>query len=86
MLWKILSLFLSPGQTHDSVKAQELIELVDQRSCLLADTAYDNQTTHAHLKKKKRLTVIRPRKNWLHPHPYDKQAYKESHLIERFFQ
>ena len=60
---------LSPGQTHDSVKAQELIELVEQGSCLLADTAYDNQTTHTLLKKKKGFTVIRPRKNRVYPHP-----------------
>lgn len=76
---------LSPGQTHDSVKAHELIEHVENGSCLLADTAYDNQTTHLHLKNKKGFTVIRPRRNRIAPYSYDKHQYKERHLIECFF-
>ncbi len=73
---------LSPGQTHDSVKAQELIEHIPQGSTLLADTAYDKEKVHNEFKNKDGVTVIRPRRNRINLHFHDKYQYKKRHLVK----
>jgi transposase len=76
---------LSPGQTHDAMKADELMDYVSEGSILLADKAYDSQHIHKTMNDKKGTAIIPERKNRLNPKNHDKYQYKERHLVECFF-
>ena len=66
---KPLHIELTPGQRHEASVAEELIRHA-QGKYFLADTAYDGQR-------------IREARN--SAPDYDKQLYKERHLVEIFF-
>lgn len=82
-LGKPLKFILSPGQQHDSKAAITLLEEI-QGSDVLADKAYDDDKLSASIEKKGCGAVIPPRKNRKNPRNYDKDVYKERHLIECF--
>ncbi len=77
---------LTAGQEHDLVGSDALMSVLTQADAVLADKAYD-----ADDRMRKKLTengckvVIPFRKNRLKPQDYDKNLYKERHLIENFF-
>jgi transposase len=53
---------------------------------LLADKAYDaDERVRRKLQEKGCIAVIPPRCNRTHPSAYDKDLYKDRHLIENFF-
>ena len=79
-----LKFILSPGQQHDSKVASALVEGIEG-SDVLADKAYDDDKFISILEKKRCRAVIPPRKNRKNPRDYDKDTYKERHLIECFF-
>lgn len=79
-----LKFILSPGQQHDSKAASALIEGIEG-SDVLADKAYDDDKFIDSIENKGCRAVIPPRKNRKNPRDYDKDVYKERHLIECFF-
>ena len=79
-----LKFILSPGQQHDSKAASDLVENI-QGSDVLADKAYDDDKFINSIEQKGCRAVIPPRKNRKNPRDYDKDIYKDRHLIECFF-
>lgn len=79
-----LKFILSCGQQHDSKAAPALVEEIEG-SDVLADKAYDDDAFVKSIEMKGCRAVIPPRKNRVMPRDYDKDVYKERHLIECFF-
>ena len=79
-----LKFILSSGQQYDIKAAQPLIEGIAD-SDILADKGYDDDKFIEVIKTQGCRAVIPPRKNRKEPRDYDKDVYKERHLIECFF-
>jgi transposase len=76
---------LLPGQRHDSIGVEPLIEGVDF-GALIADKAFDNDTLRATLNNRGAAAVIPAKADRKTPAPHDAEMYKWRHLIENFFQ
>lgn len=76
---------LTAGQAHDLVGADALLpQMAADR--LIADKAYDADARVLEpLADAAKAAVIPPRSNRLAPHDFDRELYKERHLIENFF-
>jgi transposase len=76
---------LTPGQAHDLVGADALLPGVEANS-VIADKAFDADARVIEpLEKAGKTPVIPPLPNRTNPRDYDKDLYKERHLIENFF-
>lgn len=77
---------LTGGQCHDSVTGYKMLKQMDlTKKQMLADRAYDtNQILHL-LEQQSATPVIPSKKNRRKPRKWDKEIYKERHLIECFF-
>ena len=75
---------LTGGQAHDAPLAPDLLkDLVTEQ--VLADKSYDSNSILKLIQEMLNAeAVIPPKSNRLEPHDYDKDAYKERHLIECF--
>ena len=80
-----LAFRLTAGQTHDLVGADALLpQMAADR--LIADKAYDADARVLQpLAGAGKTAVIPPRANRLAPRDFDRELYKERHLIENFF-
>ena len=80
-----LAFLLTAGQAHDLVGADALLpQMAADR--LIADKAYDADARVLEpLADAAKAAVIPPRSNRLAPHDFDRELYKERHLIENFF-
>jgi transposase len=80
-----LTFRLTAGQTHDLVGADALLpQMAADR--LIADKAYDADARVLQpLAGAGKTAVIPPRANRLAPRDFDRELYKERHLIENFF-
>jgi transposase len=76
---------LLPGQRHDSVGAEPLIQGVDF-AALIADKAFDNNALRTALNERGALAVIPSKTDRKTPIPHDADMYKWRHLIENCFQ
>ncbi|WP_373408428.1 IS5 family transposase [Brevibacillus brevis] len=77
---------LTPGQAHDSVMGYEMLSTLDlQNREVLADRAYDTDAIVTLLKEQQATPVIPSKRNRRKKRAYDKDTYKERHLIECFF-
>ncbi|QDH22641.1 IS5 family transposase [Saccharibacillus brassicae] len=77
---------LIPGQAYDSVKGYERIstlELEDHE--VPADRAYDTDAIRELLRNQNAIAVIPSKKNRRVKSAYDRNVYKERHLVECFF-
>ncbi len=74
---------LTGGERHEMTKAEELIEGLDMENAI-ADKAYDSDDFIKGLKEKGIEVVIPPRSNRKEKRSYDKELYKERHLVECF--
>ena len=77
-------LFLTGGQTHDSVPGRTLLRGIIAEY-VLADKAYDTDSLIVDIESHGATAVIPPRRNRRVQREYDKHLYKERHLIECFF-
>src|SRR5271168_5481123 len=75
---------LTPGQTHDLVCAEPLLESADP-DALLGDKAYDADPLIDTLAQRGITPVIPPKANRKIPRACDFALYCERNLIERFF-
>ena len=80
-----LRFVLTPGQTHDSQAAGQLLELLDEGCVLLADKAYDTDDIRGRIEDRGATANIPPKVNRRTPPPFDTDIYKQRNLIERFF-
>lgn len=76
---------LLPGQRHDSVGVEPLIEGIDFEA-LIGDKAFDADWLRAELDERGALAVIPPNASRAGKIPYDQEMYKWRHLVENFFQ
>ncbi len=76
---------LTPGQAHDLQGADALLPHM-QAQMLLADKAYDaDERVLMPLAAAGKTAVIPPKSHRKIHRAYDKEIYKERHLIENFF-
>ena len=84
-LGKPLAFLLTPGQAHDLAGADALLPQMDAE-LLIADRAFDADTRVLEpLAAAGKSAVIPPRSNRLKPREFDRDLYKQRHLIENFF-
>jgi transposase len=77
--------YLTPGQASDLDGADVLLEEMES-DVLLADKGYDaDERVIERLQAEGKTAVIPPKQNRKNPREYDKDLYKERHLIENFF-
>jgi transposase len=80
-----ISFFLTGGQAHDLIGADELLPTMEADT-LLADKAFDaDERVLALLAAAGKTPVIPPKANRKKIRDYDKELYKARHLIENFF-
>jgi transposase len=75
---------LTPGQAHDLVCAEPLIENVDP-DALIGDKAFDSDPFIDTLNQREITPVIPPKANRKIKRDCDFALYRERNLIERFF-
>ena len=76
---------LTPGQAHDLDGADALLPAI-QANILIADKAFDaDKRVIEPLQNAGKTLVIPPKRNRKTRRDYDKDLYKERHLIENFF-
>ena len=80
-----LRLCLTPGQTHDSQPAPDLLDDIEDGAILLADKAYDNNAVRSQLKAKGGWANIPPKRHRTSALPFSKWLYRYRNLVERFF-
>jgi len=80
-----IGFFLTGGQAHDLIGADELLPAMEADT-LLADKAYDaDERVLALLAARGKNAVIPPKANRKTIRDYDKELYQARHLIENFF-
>ena len=75
---------LLPGQRHDTVGVEPLIEGVEFEA-LLGDKAFDVDWLRAELDRRGATAVIPPKSNRKETIPCDFAMYAWRHLVENFF-
>lgn len=77
---------LTAGQSHDSVMNYEMLQSLDlTRKQVLADRAYDTNRKLSLLEAQYATVVIPSKKNRPVQCKWDKEIYKERHLVECLF-
>lgn len=79
-----LRFILTGGNRSEFIKAEALIEGIRDTN-IIADKGYDSDKFRKQIEKQNCICTIPPRKNRKIQHEYDKEVYKERHLIECFF-
>ena len=79
-----MRLVVLPGQRHDSVGVDGLIEGLDFEA-LIADKAFDLNRLREELAGREAAAVIPLRANRVATIEYDTEMYKWRHLVENFF-
>jgi transposase len=79
-----LRFILTGGNRSEFIKAEALIEGIRDTN-IIADKGYDSNRFRKQIEKQNCICTIPPRKNRKIQHEYDKEVYKERHLIECFF-
>ena len=75
---------LTPGQRNDCTQAAEITKDISGTQ-VIADKGYDVNSIVEDLEKKGCTAVIPSKKNRKAPRTYDRELYKERHVIECFF-
>jgi len=73
---------LSKGQVHDVTIAPTLIADL-KAEVVMADGAYDSDKFREKIKRQGSRACIKPRKNRKEEIEFDKEQYKERHLVRR---
>ena len=76
---------LTGGQVHDVTVAASLIADL-KPYIVMADAAYDCDKLRRQIAAQSSTACIKPRRNRKVHLPFDKEQYKERHLVECFFQ
>jgi transposase len=82
---RLLAILLSGGEVHDCPPAPRLIRRAKKARKLLGDKAYDSADLRQWLKCRGTRAVVPNRSNGRQPASFDKNAYKQRHLIENAF-
>ena len=79
---------LSPGNAGDAPEGRKLLAnqgIVDQKTYLIMDRAYEGNETRQLALELGYEPVVPPKSNRLEPWEYDKEIYKRRNEIERLF-
>jgi transposase len=76
-----LQLLLTGGHRHDISQAKALIKEFDSEN-VIADKGYDSDDFIEFIVARDSVAVIPPRANRTESREYDKELYKERHLVE----
>ena len=76
---------LTGGQVNDVTVAPELIADL-KAAIVMVDAAYDSSSFREQIAAQEAVACIKPRRNRRVAIPFDKDQYKERHLVECFFQ
>jgi len=76
---------LTEGQVHDVTRASSLITGFEGAN-ILADKGYDADALIQQIESQGCIPVIPSKRNRTKIRPYDRDTYKERHLVENFFQ
>ena len=80
-----IKFILTPGQSHDTIGAAELLTDLPKGTVLLGDKAYDADWIRESLKSQGASANIPNKSNRKNPHPFCQALYKQRNRIERFF-
>lgn len=80
-----LKIILTGGQVHDVTIAQTLIADI-KADIVMADGAYDSDEFREQIRKRGAQDCIKPRRSRTEDTNFDREQYKERHLVECFFQ
>ena len=83
-LGNLVRFLLLPGQRHDTVGVEALIDGIPFEA-LLGDKAFDTDALRLELEKRGVPAVIPSKENRTSPIPHDTEKYKWRHLVENFF-
>ena len=83
-LGNLAHFLLLPGQRHDSVGAQPLLEGVEI-GALIADKGFDNDALRQELDARGATAVIPPKADRVRQIPCDFAMYRWRHLVENVF-
>jgi transposase len=83
-LGNLVRFVLLPGQRHDTVGVEPLIDRLEF-GALIADKAFDSNWIIDELNKRGAGIVISQRPQRSHPLAIDAEIYKWRHLVENFF-
>jgi transposase len=84
-LGQLIRFLLLPGQRHDSIAVEPLINGLDFEA-LIGDKAFDNNWLRARLNERGATAVIPSKADRASRIPHDAEMYKWRHLVENFFQ
>jgi transposase len=83
-LGNLVRFTLMPGQRHDIVGAEPILDGLDF-DALLADKAFDTNALRINLDQRGATAVIPPKANRKELIPCDLTMYRWRHLVENFF-
>ena len=83
-LGNVAHFLLLPGQRHDSVGAEPLLDGIEM-GALMADKGFDNDALRQELDARGATAVIPPKANRVRPIACDFAMYRWRHLVENFF-
>ena len=78
-----LKIMLTGGQVHDVTVALSLLDEL-KSDIVMADAAYDSDKLRKQINTQGASACIKPRRNRKVLIPFDKEQYKERHLVECF--
>jgi transposase len=83
-LGNLAHFLLLPGQRHDSVGAEPLLDGIEI-GALVADNGFDNDALRQKLDARGATAVIPPKADRVRPSACDFAMYRWRHLVENFF-
>lgn len=83
-LGNLADFLLLPGQQHDSVGAEPLVDGIAV-GALIADKGFDNDALRQELDARGATAVIPPKANRVRPIACDFAMYRWRHTVENFF-
>ena len=83
-LGNLADFLLLPGQRHDSVGAEPLLDGIEI-GALIADKGFDNDALRQEVDARGATAVIPPKANRVRPIACDFAMYRWRHLVENFF-
>ena len=80
-----LCLLVSPGQVHDILCAEALLDGLEKRAVVIADKGYDADRVRAHIRAQGAIPNIPNRSNRTRKFRWNKALYRQRNHVERFF-
>ena len=78
-------LLISPGEVHDAVCAQALLDGLETGAVVIADKGYDADSIRTHIRDQGAIPNIPNRSNRKTKYRWTKAIYRQRNHVERFF-